>query len=237
MPNSSDTHTARILFVEDEEALAEGICYNLSAEGYQVQWVRDGAAALRAFQEQAVDLIILDIMLPYIDGFEVTRQILKEKPQMPILMLTARTAVADRVKGLEIGAEDYLTKPFHLQELLARIKAMLRRKAWYQSATIDQEVYRFGNNEINFNNHQCRSGNQEFHLTQHEAMLMKYLIQNKGKILSREELLERVWNISASVETRTVDIFIARLRKYFEPNPKDPVYIKSIRGCGYLFED
>jgi len=237
MPQKTNAYSPRILFVEDEEALAEGICYNLSAEGYQVQWVKDGAAALKAFQKQKIDLIILDIMLPYIDGFEVARRILQAAPQQPILMLTARTAVADRVKGLEIGAEDYLTKPFHLQELLARIRAMLRRKAWYQAATFDQETYQFGPNEINFNNHECRSGHKKFRLTQHEAMLLKYFIENKGKILSRKELLEKVWNISADVETRTVDIFVARLRKYFEPNPKKPRYIKSIRGSGYLFED
>lgn len=226
---------AHILLVEDENILADGILFNLKKNGYTVDWVKDGRAALAAFTADKFDLILLDIMIPYIDGFEVARRIRATSPTMPILMLTARTAVKDRVKGLEIGADDYLTKPFHLEELLARIKAMLRRHEWYRNASPVADIFRFGDNEINFSDFSCRSGKKTFHLTQKEAMLMKYLIEHQNQIVSRQDLLENVWNISAEIETRTVDIFIARLRKYFEPEPKKPVYIKSIRSAGYMF--
>lgn len=226
-----------ILLVEDEETLAEGIEYNLRKAGYSVAWVKDGQQALEYYETQAIDLILLDIMIPYVNGFEVARQIRQKSPQLPILMLTAKTALKDRVHGLEIGADDYLTKPFHLAELLARIKAMLRRKAWYQSAVEDVKNYRFGDNEINFADFSARHGKNRFQLTPLEAMVMKYLIQNRGKVVSRQELLEKVWNIDPAIETRTVDNFIARLRKYFEPDAKNPIHIKSIRGAGYLFRD
>ncbi|MDO9548175.1 MAG: response regulator transcription factor [Candidatus Marinimicrobia bacterium] len=228
---------ARILVVEDEEILADGILFNLKKNGYTVDWVKDGKSALEAFSATEYDLILLDIMIPYIDGFKVARRIRETSPTMPILMLTARTAVKDRVKGLEIGADDYLTKPFHLEELLARIRAMLRRSEWYRNASPAIDIFRFGKNEINFSDFSCRSGKKTFQLTQKEAMLIKYLVEHRDQIVSRQELLEHVWNICAEVETRTVDIFIARLRKYFEPEPKKPVYIKSIRSAGYMFSE
>lgn len=233
--NEDNLQNNKILLVEDEESLAEGLLFNLSEEGYSVVWVKDGKKALEQFDSQPYDLIILDIMLPYINGFEVTKYVREKSPMIPILMLTARTAVHDRVRGLEIGADDYLTKPFHLQELLARVKGILRRKSWYQSAVESTSTYQFGENEINFADFSCKSENKKFRLTQQEAMVMKYLIQKKDKIVSREELLEKVWNISSEIETRTVDNFIARLRKYFEPDTKKPVYIKSIRSAGYMF--
>ena len=152
-------------------------------------------------------------------------------------MLTARTEAKDRVKGLEAGADDYLTKPFHLKELLLRVQGMLKRKAWYKDESDFTPVYNFGNNEINFENLTCRSGQTKFQLTMHEAMLLKYLIERKGKIVTRKELLEKVWNIHTEIETRTVDNFIVRLRKYFEINPENPAYIKSIRSAGYVFND
>jgi len=228
---------AYILLVEDEEILAEGIRFNLKKNGYAVDWVKDGRAALEVLSERNFDLILLDIMIPYVDGFEVAQQIRESSPLMPILMLTARTAVQDRVRGLEIGADDYLTKPFHLEELLARIRAMLRRRDWYRNTHQVTNIYRFGIHEINFSSLTCKSGDQKFRLTQQEAMLLKYLITHKNRIVTRQELLENVWNIIGEVETRTVDIFIARLRKYFEVNPKKPVYIKSVRSAGYMFSD
>jgi len=228
---------ARILLVEDEEILATGICFNLEKNGYAVDWVKNGRDALVTFPTGNYDLILLDIMIPLVDGFEVARQIRESSPLMPILMLTARTAVQDRVKGLEIGADDYLTKPFHLEELLARIKAMLRRRDWYRDNRQVADIFRFGNNEISFSNFECKAGKQDIRLTQQEAMLLKYLIIHKNRIVSRQELLENVWNILGEIETRTVDIFIAHLRKYFEVNPKKPVYIRSIRSAGYLFTD
>jgi len=154
-------------------------------------------------------------MLPYYDGFEIAERVREVSPQMPILMLTARASVKDKVKGLEHGADDYMTKPFHLEELLLRVKGMLRRKNWYSNSSLLNPVYSFGNNEINFATLMCNTATKEFHLTQREAMLLKYLIENKGKIVSRKELLEKVWHLSPEIETRTVDIFISRLRKIF----------------------
>jgi len=231
------TKGEKILLVEDEETLAIGLEYNLSDEGYIVDWAKDGKQALNLFNATEYDLIILDIMLPYYNGFEIAEQVRAKYPQMPILMLTARTSAEDKVRGLELGADDYLTKPFHLQELLLRIKGMLKRKMWYKSSSESQPVYRFGKNEINFENLHCKNGAKNFMLTQREAMVLKYLLENKGKIVSRKELLENVWHISSEIETRTVDNFISRLRKYFEEDPNTPVYFKSIRSVGYSFND
>lgn len=228
---------SKILLVEDEETLALGLEFNLTDEGYEVEWARNGKQALTLFESKEYDLIILDIMLPFYDGFEIAKLVRAKKPQIPILMLTARTTPEDKVKGLEAGADDYLTKPFHLDELLLRIKGMLKRKMWYKSSAETQPVYRFGNNEIDFENLSAICDYQKIILTQREAMLLKYLIENKNKILSRKELLEKVWHVSSEIETRTVDIFISRLRKYFEPDPNSPKYIISIRSAGYTFKE
>ncbi len=227
---------SKILLVEDEENLAHGLEYNLSEEGYLVTIARDGKEALKYFDENDFDLIVLDIMLPYFNGFEIAKHVREKHPQMPILMLTARTQVEDRVKGLELGADDYLTKPFHLKELLLRIKGMLKRKNWYQKVVIENPIYIFGNNEINFENLKCSKDKNEFQLTSYEAMIMKYLIENKDKVVTRKELLENVWNMNPDIETRTVDNFIARLRKHFEDDPSNPKFIVSVRSAGYMFQ-
>jgi two-component system, OmpR family, alkaline phosphatase synthesis response regulator PhoP len=226
---------ARILLVEDEQTLARGLEYNLSAEGYVVILANDGKKALKKLQSEKYDMVILDIMLPYVDGFDIAGQIRAEDQQLPILFLTARSGIKDRLRGLELGADDYMTKPFHLEELLLKVKGMMRRKAWYKEASGAMPVYKIGNWEVNFDNLRCTNPDKEIHLTLHEAMLLKYLIEHKGSAVSRKELLDKVWNISSEIETRTVDNFIARLRKYFEDDPDNPVYIKSIRGVGYLF--
>ena len=187
----------RILLVEDEETLAVGLEYNLIDEGYIVDWVKNGRKALEYFEANEYDLIILDIMLPYYNGFEIAERVRAKSPQMPLLMLTARTNAEDKVRGLEIGADDYLTKPFNLQELLLRVKGMLRRKTWYQSSTRIEPIYRFGNNIVNFENLSCTSELKKFVLTQREAMVLKYMIEKKGKIVSRKELLENVWHLSS----------------------------------------
>lgn len=232
-----EINSARILLVEDEENLALGLEYNLTAEDYKVMWAKDGREALKLFEENKFDLIILDIMLPYFNGFEIAQKVRETQPQMPILMLTARTQIEDRVKGLELGADDYLTKPFHLKELLLRIKGMLKRKSWYQKVVIENPIYKFGNNEINFENLKCTKGKKDFQLTSYEAMIMKYLIENKDKVVTRKELLENVWNMNPDIETRTVDNFIARLRKHFEDDPSDPKFIVSVRSAGYMFQN
>lgn len=234
--NSDGLVQAKILLVEDEENLALGLEYNLTEEGYDVSLAKDGREALKLFDENEFDLIVLDIMLPYYNGFEIAKHIREKHPQMPILMLTARTQTEDKVKGLELGADDYLTKPFHLKELLLRIKGMLKRRSWYQKVVIENPVYVFGVNKINFENLKCTSGKKEFQLTSYEAMIMKYLIENKDKVVTRKELLENVWNMNPDIETRTVDNFIARLRKHFEDDPSDPKYIVSVRSAGYMFQ-
>jgi DNA-binding response OmpR family regulator len=234
--NSDSLIQAKILLVEDEENLALGLEYNLIEEGYDVSLAKDGREALKLFDENEFDLIVLDIMLPYFNGFEIAKHIREKHPQMPILMLTARTQIEDKVKGLELGADDYLTKPFHLKELLLRIKGMLKRRSWYQKVVIENPVYVFGINKINFENLKCTSGKKEFQLTSYEAMIMKYLIENKDKVVTRKELLENVWNMNPDIETRTVDNFIARLRKHFEDDPSDPKYIVSVRSAGYMFQ-
>lgn len=227
----------KILLVEDEESLAVGLQYNLEEEGCEVKHARDGREALEFYERENYDLIILDVMLPFINGFEVAEEVRKKNPQLPILMLTARTRNEDKIHGLELGADDYMTKPFHLDELLLRVKGMLKRKKWYAASVEKEPVYKFGDNEINFETLMCKCGNSEVRLTPHEAMATQFLIEHKGKPVSRKELLEKVWNISSDVETRTVDNFIVRLRKYFEEDPSNPKYIKSVRGVGYMFED
>jgi len=227
----------KILLVEDEETLAVGLEYNLTEEGYNVVWAKDGKEALSFFNSSEFDLIILDIMLPYFNGFEIAEKIRSDFPQMPILMLTARTKAEDKVKGLELGADDYMTKPFNLQELLLRIKGMIKRKNWYSHAATSLPVFSFGQFEINFENFRCKKGEIVFQLTAYEAMVMKYLVDNKNKVVSRKELLEKVWHLTPDIETRTVDNFISRLRKLFETDPSNPKHILSIRGAGYMFTE
>ena len=235
---SSDQFSGRkILLVEDEETLAIGLEYNLTEEGYHVKLAKDGNQAVTEFNSDSFDIIILDIMLPYLDGFEVAKQIRRKDPQMPILILTARTSAEDRVKGLELGVDDYLTKPFHLEELLLRIKGMLKRKMWYKSVSAIESTYLVGNIEINFEKLTILNNQKTTSLTVHEGMLLKYFIENKDRIISRKELLENVWQIHSDIETRTVDTFIARLRKLLEEDPANPIYIKSVRGAGYIFSD
>ena len=227
----------KILLVEDEESLAIGLVFNLEEEGYSVVHAADGKAALEHYKNGKFDLIILDVMLPFYDGFEIAERVRKTNPQMPILMLTARTAAKDKVKGLAIGVDDYLTKPFHLEELLLRVKGMLKRKSWYQKSSVEETTISFGKNKVDFDTLKATTAKNEFQLTQHEAMVLKYFAERKDTIVSRQELLENVWNINPEIETRTVDNFIVRLRKYFEPNPAKPIFFKSIRSAGYIFSD
>ena len=232
MPKTSEP---RILLVEDEESLAVGLQFNLQQEGYTVQRAADGREALEHFARENFDLIILDLMLPYVDGYEVAQTIRARSPQLPILMLTARTTAKDRVQGLEAGADDYVIKPFHLRELLLRVKGMLKRKQWYQDESREEPVYRFGDNTIDFASLTAKTRTQEFQLTAREAMVLKYLVEHEGRVVSRTELLENVWQVEGTVKTRTVDAFIARLRKYFEDDPKHPEFITSVREVGYQF--
>jgi DNA-binding response OmpR family regulator len=235
--NKKNLKGSRILLVEDEDSLAIGLEYNLNAEGYQVSRAADGRQAAQLLTTASYDLVILDIMLPYLDGFELAALIRSRSPQLPILFLTARTGIKDRLKGLELGADDYLAKPFHLRELLLRVQGMLKRKMWYKDISVLSGTYTVGAVRIDFEKLTIQKNEQEIKLTLREAMVLKYLIENKGKIVSRQEILEKVWKQSSEIETRTVDNFIVRLRKYLEPDAVKPVHIKSIRGAGYIFVD
>ena len=229
---------SRVLIVEDEEHLATGIKFNLEADGYEVEVVSDGAEAFSRLAAppsgaQAFDLVILDVMLPGMGGFEVADGLRKAGNFTPILMLTAKSLPQDVVHGLEVGADDYLPKPFDLAVLLARVKGLIRRRDWARGGVGDLETARIGEAEVDFRTFEVRSRGQTIHLTLLEAMLLKLLVQNAGHIVSKGEILEKVWNVSADTETRAVDNFILRLRRYLEVNPRFPDHLHTVRGAGY----
>jgi len=229
--------TVRILLVEDEQHLAEGLLYNLAAEGCETGFARDGQEALDLFERGPWHLIVLDLMLPRVDGFEVARRIRAKDPRVPILMLTARVSDEDRVKGLECGADDYLTKPFHLQELLLRIRGMLRRSSWYRTVPTAGDRYSFGEEcWVDFREGTAGGPGGKRRLTEKELLVFKCLVERSSETVSREEMLREVWGYGPGVETRTVDNFIRRLRTYFEKDPSSPEHIVSIRGMGYRFD-
>lgn len=225
----------KILLVEDEKHLAKGLSFNLEKEGYQVTVAEDGLSALDLLREDSFDMMILDLMLPKLGGMEVVKKVRETNIRFPVLMLTAKTTDEDRTLGLEAGADDYITKPFHLPELLLRVKGILRRKDWYQEPVRKLEYFEFDNMWVDFNTGKARGCDGEFYLTSKEVLVMNLLIVNRGNVVSREELLEKVWGYSPNTETRTVDNFISRLRKYFEKKPQTPRYIVTVREKGYQF--
>lgn len=227
----------KILLVEDEKHLAKGLSYNLKKEGYAVTVAEDGLAALEHMRDDSFDMMILDLMLPKMGGMEVIKKVRETNIRFPVLMLTAKTTDEDRTFGLEAGADDYITKPFHLPELLLRVKGILRRKDWYQEPVGNLEFFEFDNMWIDFNTGKAKGCEGEFYLTAKEVLVMNLLIANRGKVVSREELLEKVWGYSPNTETRTVDNFISRLRKYFEKKPQKPRYIITVREKGYRFTE
>lgn len=227
--------TKKILVVEDESHLAKGLQFNLEREGYEVVVAGNGEAALQCMGEQTFDLMILDLMLPKMGGLEVAKKIRESNTRFPILMLSAKSTEEDRAVGLEMGADDYMAKPFHLPELLLRVKGILRRWEWYKEPVQDQEIFHFGEMWINFGVGKAKGCSKEFFLTAKEAQVMKLLVSKKGEVVSREELLEKVWGYDPETETRTVDNFIVRLRKYFEKKPQKPQYIVTVREKGYQF--
>ncbi len=225
----------KILVVEDESHLARGLQFNLEREGYEVVVAGDGQAALEFMRAQTFDLMILDLMLPKMGGIEVAKNIRKTDTRFPILMLSAKSTEEDRATGLEAGADDYLAKPFHLPELLLRVKGILRRWDWYKQPIHGQEIFHFGKMWINFASGKAKGCSGEFLLTVKEALVMKLLISKKGQVVTREDLLKTVWGYDREMETRTVDNFIARLRKHFEKKPQKPQFIVTIREKGYQF--
>jgi DNA-binding response OmpR family regulator len=223
-----------ILLVEDEIHLARGICFNLEQEGFRVSHVESGEDALDRLTYDRFALIILDVMLPGIDGFAVCREIRKSDARVPILILTARSEEGERIAGLENGADDYLTKPFSLSEFLLRVQGMIRRSAWYRPEPVE-EGYRFGDNEVFLLSYRAKTAQGEIDLTELEVKMLAIFFAKEGEAVTRKTLLERVWGYSSEAETRTLDNFIVRIRKYFEPDPANPVYFQTVRGVGYRF--
>jgi DNA-binding response OmpR family regulator len=221
----------RILVVEDESGIAFGLQLDLKNEGYDVEIESDGENALRRARKESFDLILLDVMLPGKDGFEVCRDLRRSGSKMPIIMLTAKTQEAEKVLGLEIGADDYVTKPFSPRELRARVKAALRR-------TVEDEapIFRFGDAEVDFGRCELRCAGRPVDLTALEFKLLAALIRSGGKVLNRDQLLDLVWGHDTFVTDRVVDNHIVTLRKKVEPNPSKPRYIVSVRGLGYRFD-
>ncbi len=227
----------RILLVEDEENLAEIIRLNLELEGYKVVYAKDGVEALRMFKEERFNLILLDIMMPRMTGIDVCERIRLENEDIPILFLSAKNSGEDRVRGLRAGAHDYLTKPFNLEELLLKVNILIKvgLKAAGEIASFNN--YQLGNQYIDFDTFTIKSPDGEIQLTKKEALLLKLLVEKKNQVVSREEILEKVWGYDVFPSTRTIDNFILAFRKYFKENPRDPRHFHSVRGVGYKFTD
>jgi DNA-binding response OmpR family regulator len=226
----------RILVVEDEQSLADGLKFNLDAEGYQTEIVDNGEAALELLAGPSgnFDLMVLDVMLPGIDGFKVVANLRESGKLLPVLMLTARSHPEDVVNGLSAGADDYLSKPFDLSVLLARIQGLLRRTSWFTQPP-EQAVTSFGNVTIDLSTMQLRRGEKTWALTVMEASLLRYLIDHEGQAVSRKALLEEVWGVREDTDTRAIDNFIVRLRRYLEEDPARPKCLLTVRGLGYRF--
>ena len=233
-----DETKANILLVEDEENLHEPLKLNLEMEGYAVTSAYDGAQALKAVEKEYFDLIILDVMLPEVDGITVAESIRVNNNDVPVLMLSAKNTSADRVLGLKKGADDYLTKPFNLEELLLRVEKLINKnKKIIEKSTIG-DTYTFGNNYIDFKAQDAVAWNGEkVELSKKEAMLLKLLIENKNEVVTREKILQMVWGYNVYPTTRTIDNFILNFRKYFEEDSRNPKYFHSVRGVGYKYTD
>jgi two-component system alkaline phosphatase synthesis response regulator PhoP len=228
-------HPARILVVEDEATLAEVLADNLSAEGFDVHVATDGLAALRRWREARPDLVVLDVMLPHKSGFEICREMREAGDTTPVLFLSARSQAEDRVTGLKVGGDDYLSKPFHLPEFLLRVKAMLRRKAWGSPAR-SEATCAFGGHRVDFRSWTATLADGRVEaLREREVGLLKLFARRAGEVVSRDEILDEVWGDDAFPSSRTIDNLVVRLRKLFEPDPAEPIYFHTVWGVGYKF--
>jgi len=227
----------RILLVEDEVSLSDTIRLNLEIEGYTVTTARDGKSALKSFHSERFNLVILDVMLPEMDGFTVCEAIRLENREIPVLFLTAKNSGSDRIAGLKIGADDYLTKPFNLEELLLRVQNLIRRT--YKSGDSSSIArFKIGSKVVDFGSQEIFSKDSPaVKLTKKESLLLRLLIEKRNEVVSREKILETVWGYDIYPSTRTIDNFILTFRKYFEKDPSSPRYFQSVRGIGYRFTD
>ena len=228
---------SRILVVEDETHIAEGLRFNLEAEGYEVRVAETGEAAIEELSADSFDVIVLDVMLPGKDGFSVMSELRGKGQFIPTLMLTARNHPEDVLKGFAAGADDYLTKPFDLNILIARIKGLLRRREWLRASLnpAPKDRFVFGDQSVEFDALQLRVRDQVFPLTLMEANVLRYLIEHEGKPVSRKSMLENVWGLHEDTDTRAIDNFIVRLRRYIEDDPARPKHLLTVRGVGYRF--
>jgi DNA-binding response OmpR family regulator len=230
---------SHVLIVEDEQHLADGLRFNLEAEGYQVDVAESGEAAQELLKGISPDVIVLDVMLPGKDGFAVMSEMRDAGQFVPTLMLTARGHPDDVLKGFAAGADDYLTKPFELSILIARIRGLLRRREWLRSAppvaVVAKDRFVFGDKSVEFDIPELRVGTQVFPLTLMEANVLRYLIRHEGKAVSRKKMLEEVWGLHEDTDTRAIDNFIVRLRRYIEGDPANPEHLLTVRGVGYRF--
>lgn len=232
----SATASPRLLLVEDEPNLARGIRENLEHEGYLVDLATDGLTALNKLRAHDYAMVVLDVMLPGMDGFTVCETARRDGIDTPVLFLTAKGGANDRIRGLEAGGDDYLPKPFHLRELLLRVAAILRRRTRFDALVGNRELLRFGGNEFDFTSFRGRSWDgQEQHLTPKEALILAELAKRDGRVVWREDLLERVWGGEVLPSSRTIDNFIVKLRKRFEREPDRPRHFHTVRGVGYRF--
>lgn len=229
----------KILIVEDERHIADGLRFNLEAEGYDATVAPDGEKAIAALDGGHFDAVVLDVMLPGVDGFSVARHMRSAADFTPILMLTARGRPDDVLKGFEAGADDYLPKPFDLDIFLARMKALLRRSGWTKGRTVTRvpspDVFEINGKTIDFDNLELTGPDGVTHLTLMEMKLLRFLIENEGRAVSRKTILEDVWNLQEDTDTRAIDNFIVRLRKYLEDDPANPTIVRTVRGVGYKF--
>lgn len=221
----------RILFVEDQDAFAVGVLDRLRSEGYEVERLPAGDEGYARAKNRSFDVIILDVMLPGKNGFDICRDLRRDGIETPILMLTARGEISDRVVGLKLGADDYLVKPFDPLELLARIEALLRRASGQPAKSAEQ--FEFGDIRVDLKNNEVTRNNQTLSLSRGEYKLLRYLLEHRGSTISREELLDKVWGMESDTMSRTVDVHIANLRKKIEPDPRYPQYILTLKGFGY----
>jgi two-component system alkaline phosphatase synthesis response regulator PhoP len=227
-----------ILLVEDEDNLHEALKLNLELEGYEVSSAFNGTAALKAVEAEYFDLIILDVMLPEMDGINVTETIRLKNLEVPILILSAKNSSADRVLGLKKGADDYLTKPFNLEELILRVQKLIEKNKRLQDKSSVGDTYSFGNNTVNFKAQEAITvRGQRVQLSKKESMLLKLLIENKNEVVPREKILQSVWGYNVYPTTRTIDNFILNFRKYFEEDSRNPKYFHSVRGVGYKYAE
>ncbi|RYY57744.1 MAG: response regulator transcription factor [Chitinophagaceae bacterium] len=234
----NDKKKISILLVEDEENLHEALKLNLELEGYDVTSAYDGAAALKAVANEYFDLLILDVMLPEMDGISVAETIRISNNEMPILILSAKNSSADRVLGLKKGADDYLTKPFNLEELLLRVHKLIDKNKKMQDRSTVGNSYTFGNNIIDFKAQEATTQSSgKIQLSKKETMLLKLLIENKNEVVPREKILQAVWGYNVYPTTRTIDNFILNFRKYFEHDSRNPKYFHSVRGVGYKYSE